>query len=137
MTYAELENYYILAEQKNMIEAKYMPSVVSAVNTEKPSIQSNTIAKTTENMAIQRLDISPFIKKEYHRVCTKLIEIETYIDEIPDELIRAVAIRRFIYRQSFRKIALSLHYSRSTVQDKLIDYVEKTDNRANIPLDTL
>ncbi len=137
MTYSELENYYILAEQKNMIEAKYLPSPISAVNTAKPSVQSNTIAKTTENMAIQRLDISPFIKKEYHRVCTKLSEIEVFIDEISDEDIRAMAIRRFIYKQSFRKIALTLHYSRSTVQEKLMDYIESSDNRANIPLDTL
>lgn len=125
MTYSELENYYILAKQKNMIEFEHIPSLISAVNTEKPSVQSNTIAKTTENMAIQRLDISPFIKKEYHRVCTKLVEIETYIDEIPDELIRAIAIRRFIYKYSFRKIALSLPYSKTTVQDKLIDYISK------------
>ena len=105
MTYAELESYYILADQKNMLEAEHLPSLVSAVNTAKLSVQSNTIAKTTENMAIQKLDISPFIKKEYHRVCAKLIEMETFIDEIPDELIRAIAIRRFIYKLSLIHIS--------------------------------
>lgn len=129
MTFSELENYYILAEQKNMIEAKYLPSPISAVNTEKPSVQSNTIAKTTENMAIQRLDISPFIKKEYHRVCAKLVEMETYIDKIPDELIRAIAIRRFIYRQSYKKIGYALHYSKSVVYEKIFKYIENSEQQ--------
>ena len=129
MTFAEIENFYILSEQKNTIEAKHLPSPVGAVNTEKPLVQSNTIAKTTENMAIQRLDISPFIKKEYHRVCTKLVEMETYIDEIPDELIRAIAIRRFIYRQSYKKIGYVLHYSKSVVYEKIFKYVENSEQQ--------
>lgn len=129
MTYSELENYYILAEQKNMIEAEYMPSFVNAVDTAKPSVQSNTIAKTTENIAIQKLDISPFIKKEYHRVCTKLVEMETYIDEMPDELIRAIAIRRFIYRQSYKKIGYALHYSKSVVYEKIFKYMENSEQQ--------
>lgn len=129
MTFSELESYYILAEQKNMIEDKYLPSLISAVNTEKPSVQSNTIAKTTENMAIQKLDISPFIKKEYHRVCAKLVEMETYIDKIPDELIRAIAIRRFIYRQSYKKIGYALHYSKSVVYEKIFKYIENSEQQ--------
>lgn len=125
MTFERLENYYVLAEQKNLIEAKYMPSSVHAVDTAKPSVQSNTIAKTTENLAIQKLDINPFIKKEYHRVCTELIEMESFIDTIPDEVTRAMAIRRFIFRQSYKKIGLDLHYSKGAAYKKLSKYIEK------------
>lgn len=125
MTFERLENYCVLAEQKNLIEAKYMPSSVSAVDTAKPLVQSNTVAKTTENLALQRLAINPFIKKEYHRVCAELIEMEDFIDNIPDEVIRAMAIRRFIFRQSYRKIGFDLHYSKSATYEKLTEYIAK------------
>ena len=77
MTMQRLDNYYILLKQKNFFESKYIPSAISAVDTSRPAIQSNIISKVTENLAIQRLNIDPSIKAEYHRICEELETVRT------------------------------------------------------------
>lgn len=84
MTISRLDNYFVLQKQKELFEIKYIPSSISGVDTSKPAVQSNSISNTTENQAIQRLDIDPTIKAEYSRVCRELKALNDYIYSIPD-----------------------------------------------------
>ena len=128
MTMQRLDNYYILLKQKEFFEIKYIPSSISGVDTSRPAIQSNTISKIVENRVIQRLDIDPTIKAEYHRVCEELKVLNEFIYSIEDETIRAIAIRRFVYHQSYKKIGQVLHYAKSRVYGMLSDYLkDRTD----------
>lgn len=125
MTLSRLDNYFVLQKQKELFEIKYIPSSISGVDTSKPSVQSNSISNTTENQAIQRLDIDPTIKAEYSRVCRELKVLNDYIYSIPDETIRAIAVRRFVLKQSYKTIGYIFHYSKGSVYRMLVNYIEK------------
>lgn len=125
MTLSRLDNYFVLQKQKELFEIKYIPSSISGVDTSKPSVQSNSISNTTENQAIQRLDIDPTIKAEYSRVCRELKVLNDYIYSIPDETIRAIAVRRFVLKQSYKTIGYNFHYSKGSVYRMLVNYIEK------------
>lgn len=127
MTLSRLDNYFVLQKQKELFEIKYIPSSISGVDTSKPAVQSNSISNTTENQAIQRFDIDPTIKAEYSRVCRELKMLNDYIYSIPDETIRAIAVRRFVLKQSYKTIGCILHYSKSMVYEKLVKYIENTE----------
>lgn len=125
MTIQRLNEYYILQKQKELFEIKYIPSSISGVDTSKPAIQSNTTSNVVENQAIQRLDIDPSIKAEYHRICVELKVLNEFIYSIPDETIRAIAIRHFVFQQSYKKIGQTLHYTRESIYRMIAGYVEK------------
>lgn len=135
MTMARLNNYSILAAQKQRIEAEYnMPSYISGVDTSKPAVQSGKISDITADIAIMQLNIPPAIKAEYERICKKLNELDNFIYSIPDELAKAIAIRRFIMDETFREIAATLHCSKSTVYrnfNKICKLVQMTQNGTN------
>lgn len=124
MTLKRLENYYILKKQKEFIEIQYIPSAISGMDTTKPAVQSNAVVKPTENAAIQKLVIDPQVKKEYGRICAELAALDDFIYSIPDETIKAIAIRHFIYRDSYARIAYELHYSKSSVYCMIANYVK-------------
>ena len=139
MTMQRLDNYYILLRQKEFFEIKYIPSSISGVDTTRPAIQSNTISKIVENNVIQRLDIDPTIKAEYHRVCEELKVLNDFIYSIQDETIRAMAVRRFVFHQSYKTIGQVLHYAKGNVYKMLAAYVEngnKGNDKPDIPFDT-
>lgn len=125
MTMQRLDNYYILLKQKEFFEIKYIPSSISGVDTSRPAIQSNTISNVVENQVMQRLDIDPNIKAEYHRVCEELKVLNAFIFAIEDETIRAIAIRRFVYHQNYKKIGQVLNYTRESVYRMIVGYVER------------
>lgn len=125
MTISRLDNYFVLQKQKELFEIKYIPSSIIGVDTSKPAVQSNSISNTTENQAIQRLDIDPTIKAEYSRVCRELKALNDYIYSIPDETIRAIAVRRFVLKQSYKTIGYIFHYSKGSVYRMLVNYIEK------------
>lgn len=130
MTISRLDNYFVWQKQKELFEIKYIPSSISGVDTSKPAVQSNSISNTTENQAIQRLDIDPTIKAEYSRVCRELKVLNDYIYSIPDETIRAIAVRRFVLKQSYKTIGYIFHYSKGSVYRMLVNYIEK-GNKGN------
>lgn len=116
MTMARLNNYSILAAQKQRIEAEYnMPSYISGVDTSKPAVQSGKISDITADIAIMQLNIPPGIKAEYERIIKELKELDKFIYSIPNETTKAMAIRRFIMNEKFKNIAAALHCSKSTV----------------------
>lgn len=125
VTLERLDNYYILYKQKEFFETEYIPSSISGVDVSKPAVQSNCISNATEKQAMQRLDINPVIKAEYRRLCSELKVLDDYINSIPDEMIRAIAIRRFVFRQSYKKIGSVFHYSKGSVYRMLSNYIEK------------
>lgn len=132
MTLSRLDNYFVLQKQKELFEIKYIPSSISGVDTSKLAVQNNSISNTTENRAMQRLDIDPTIKAEYSRVCRELKALNDYIYSISDETIKAIAVRRFVFRQSYRKIGNVLHYSKSIVYEKLVNYLENSEQTEQI-----
>lgn len=125
MTMARLNNYSILAAQKQRIEAEYnMPSYISGVDTSKPAVQSGKISDITADIAIMQLNIPSAIKAEYERIIKELNELDNFIYGIPDELIRAIAIRRFIMDEKYTDIATRLHYTKGYISDLLKGYIK-------------
>ncbi len=123
MTLERLENYYIIANQIEAIRMEYIPSYISAVDTSKPSVQSSNLSDVTCDTALEQLDINPAIKEEYKRLINELSELNKFIFSINDELIKAIAVRRFCLRQSYREISKGTHYSGKQCSRMLKEYV--------------
>ena len=126
MTMARLSDYSILAAQKQRIETEYnMPSYISGVDTSKPAVQSGKISDVTADIAIMQLNIPPAIKAEYERICKELRDLDIFINGISNELIKAIAIRHFVLRESFHQIGIGLFMDRKKASKLLTDYVQK------------
>lgn len=125
MTMARLNNYSILAAQKQRIEAEYnMPSYISGVDTSKPAVQSGKVSDMTADIAIMQLNIPPTIYAEYERITKELNQLDKFIYSIPNELIKAIAIRKFVLNEKYTEIAIHLHYSRTRIANLLKDYIK-------------
>lgn len=125
MTLERLENYYIIANQIETIKMEYMPSYISAVDTSKPSIQSNNISDITCDTALEQLEINPAIKAEYIRLRNELAELNAVIFSIDDELIRAIVINKCCLNQTYENIGNRLHYSARHCSDLVKKYLRK------------
>lgn len=123
MTIERLQMYSIIAEQIELIKREFVPSYISAVDTTKPSIQSNSRSDITADTALQQANIDPVIKEEYKRLTEELKELNDFIFGIDDELIKAISIRYFIYGESYRTIGEALNYNKTSVSKKLREYL--------------
>lgn len=129
MTLERLQQYGVIVEQIELIKREYIPSYISAIDTSKPSVQSSNISDTTADIAIQQMNIDPAIKKEYARLRQELKDLNDFIFNIKDELIRAIVMRRFIPGKDGKvmiwdDIARDLHYSEKHCRRVMNDYFD-------------
>lgn len=127
ITFERLKKYNIIAAQKKRMEEEYMPSYIKGVDISKPAIQNNKISDSTADLAIATvaLDTDSEVKAEYTRLSNELMLLNNYIYGISDELVKAIAIRYFIYNESYRTIGKDLNYNKTSVSKKLREYIEK------------
>lgn len=121
MTFERLYNYNTIVEQIAFIESREVPEQLKGIDYSKPSVQSNNISKSTEEIAIECVTI----EQEYQRLCKEKKELDAFIYGIEDEFTRAIAIQKFIYEQSYADIARSLLSNRRKVSDTIRDYIKK------------
>lgn len=129
MTLERLQQYGVIVEQIELIKREYIPSYISAIDTSKPSVQSSNISDTTADIAIQQMNIDHAIKKEYARLRQELKDLNDFIFNIKDELIRAIVMRRFIPGKDGKvmiwdDIARDLHYSEKHCRRVMNDYLD-------------
>lgn len=129
MTLERLQQYGVIVEQIELIKREYIPSYISAIDTSKPSVQSSNLSDTTADTAIQQMNIDPAIKKEYARLRQELKDLNDFIFNIKDELIRAIVMRRFIPGKDGKvmkwdDIARDLHYSKKYCQKLMKAFVK-------------
>lgn len=137
MTLERLQQYGIIVEQIELIKREYIPSYITAVDTSKSSVQNSNISDITADIAIQQMNIDPAIKKEYARLKQELKELNDFIFNIKDELIRAIVIRRFIPGKDGKvmiwdDIARDLHYSKKYCQKLMKSFAREYLNNAPI-----
>lgn len=137
MTLERLQQYGIIVEQIELIKREYIPSYITAIDTSKSSVQNSNISDITADIAIQQMNIDPAIKKEYARLKQELKELNDFIFNIKDELIRAIVIRRFIPGKDGKvmiwdDIARDLHYSKKYCQKLMKSFAREYLNNAPI-----
>lgn len=137
MTLERLQQYEIIVEQIELIKREYIPSYITAIDTSKSSVQNSNISDITADIAIQQMNIDPAIKKEYARLKQELKELNDFIFNIKDELIRAIVIRRFIPGKDGKvmiwdDIARDLHYSKKYCQKLMKSFAREYLNNAPI-----
>lgn len=137
MTLERLQQYGIIVEQIELIKREYIPSYITAIDTSKSSVQNSNISDITADTAIQQMNIDPAIKKEYARLKQELKELNDFIFNIKDELIRAIVIRRFIPGKDGKvmiwdDIARDLHYSKKYCQKLMKSFAREYLNNAPI-----
>ncbi len=130
MTLERLQQYGVIVEQIELIKREYISSYISAIDTSMPSVQSCNISDTTADIAIQQMNIDPAIKNEYARLRQELKELNNFIFNIKDELIRAIVMRRFIPGKEGKvmiwdDIASDLHYSKKYCQKLMKAFVKE------------
>lgn len=129
MTLERLQRYGVIVEQIELIKREYIPSYISAIDTSKPSVQSSNISDTTADIAIQQMNIDTAIKNEYARLRQELEDLNDFIFNIKDELIRAIVMRRFIPGKDGKvmkwdDIASDLHYSEKHCRRVMNEYFD-------------
>lgn len=124
MTLERLQMYTIVEAEIELYKRKYA-SPVLGVDTARLNVQSNSISDSTANTAIQRMNIDPYIKSEYQRLIYEKKELDEFIYGIENELIKAVAKRRFIEKETYAKMSRELNYSAKHLKNILNDYIKK------------
>lgn len=127
MTIERLQQYSIIAEQLELIKREYIPSYISGADTSRISVQSGKKTDITAKTAIEQIYIDPAIREEYTRLSQELRELNEFIFNINDELVRAIVIRRFIPGRDGKvmiwdDIARDLHYSEKHCRRIMNDY---------------
>lgn len=125
MTLERLQQYGIIVEQIELIKREFVPSYISAVDTTKPSIQSNSRSDVTADTALQQANIDPVIKAEYKRLTEELKELNDFIFGIDDELIKAIVMRRFIIKEQWTEIGRAMNYSGKYCSEIMNEYFKK------------
>lgn len=125
MTLERLQQYGIIVEQIELIKREYIPSYITAVDTSKPSIQSNSRSDITADTALQQANIDPVIKAEYKRLTAELKELNNFIFGIDDELVKAIVIRRFIVKEQWAEIGRAMNYSGKYCSEIMNEYFKK------------
>lgn len=125
MTLERLQMYKVVEAQIELYKRTYAaPSI--AVDTTKQSIQSNTISDPTANAAIKKMNIDPYIKAEFKRLIDEKQALDDFIYGIDDELVKAVAIRRFIEKQTYADMSRSLNYSAKYLKNILTNFLNES-----------
>lgn len=124
MTLERLQMYKIVEAEIELYKRKYA-SPTLGIDTTKPNVQSNSISDSTANAAIQRMNIDPYIKAEYQRLIDEKKELDEFIYGIKNELIKSVAKRRFIEKETYTKMSRELNYSAKHLKNVLNDYIKK------------
>lgn len=125
MTLERLQQYGIIVEQIELIKREYIPSYITAIDTSKPSIQSNSRSDITADTALQQANIDPVIKAEYKRLTAELKELNNFIFGIDDELVKAIVIRRFIVKEQWAEIGRAMNYSGKYCSEIMNEYFKK------------
>lgn len=125
MTLERLQQYGIIVEQIELIKREYIPSYITAIDTTKPSIQSNSRSDITADTALQQANIDPIIKAEYKRLTSELKELNNFIFGIDDELVKAIVIRRFIVKEQWAEIGRAMNYSGKYCSEIMNEYFKK------------
>ena len=112
LTLERLQQYGVIVEQIELIKREHIPSYISGIDTSKLSVQSGGTSDITADIAIQQMNIDPTIKKEYARLKQEQKELNDFIFNIDDELVKAIAMRRFVMAMKWDDIASDLHYTR-------------------------
>lgn len=123
MTFEELSNYRYIANLIERFRIEYVPSYLSAVDTSKPAVQTSNISNATADIAINRMCMDDNIVREYNRLTEIKKRLDAYIYSIKDDLVKAIAIRHFVFGDTLEAISKELHYSRPQVSRKLHDYI--------------
>jgi hypothetical protein len=124
MTIERLQMYKVVEAQIELYKRTYAyPSL--AVDTTKPNVQSNSISDTTANTAIQKMEIDPYIKAEFKRLIDEKKALDDFIYSIDDELAKAIAIRRFIEKETYAEMSIELNYSSKHLKNVLTKYLNK------------
>lgn len=124
MTYERLQMYIIVEAQIELYKRTYATPSIS-VDTAKPNVQSGTISDPTANAAIQKMNIDPYVKAEFQRLIDEKQQLDNFIYGIEDELIKAIAIRRFINKEKYAQMSRDLHYSAKHLKNIMHDYLKK------------
>lgn len=124
MTIERLQIYSIVEAQIELYKRTYATPSIS-VDTTKPNVQSNTISDPTANAAIQKMNIDPHVKAEFQRLISEKQQLDDFIYGIEDELIKAIAIRRFIDKETYAQMSRDLHYSAKHLKNTLHNYLKK------------
>ena len=126
MTVDRLLTQTIVVAQIEMYKRKYATPSISAIDTTKPSVQSSPTSDPTANATIQKMDIDPCIKAEFKRLIDEKQELDEFIYGIEDELVKAVAIRKFVEDETYAEMSKALHYSPKYLKNILNRYLKKT-----------
>lgn len=124
MTIERLQMYKVVEAEIELYKRKYaLPSL--GIDTTKPNVQSNAISDPTANTAIQKMNIDPYIKAEYQRLIDEKRALDEFIYGIKNELIKAVAKRRFIEKETYAEMSRELNYSAKHLKNALYEYLKK------------
>lgn len=124
MTIERLQMYKVVETEIELYKRKYaLPSL--GIDTTKPNVQSNAISDSTANTAIQKMNIDPYIKAEYQRLIDEKRALDEFIYGIKNELIKAVAKRRFIEKETYAEMSRELHYSAKYLKNTLTKFLNE------------
>ncbi len=124
MTVERLQMYKIIETEIELYKRKYALPILG-VDTTKPNVQSSRISDSTANSAIQRMNVDPYIKAEYKRLVAEKKELDDFIYGIKDELIKAVAKRRFIEKETYAEMGRALNYSPKYLKNILTKFLNE------------
>lgn len=123
MTIQRLERYQSIKRQLEIFEADYGLTYIAGVDTTKPIVQSGKISNSTADIAIKKYELTADYQTEYNRLYRELRELTKYIIHIKDEVVKEIAIRKFMKGQTFAEIGEIMNYDRTTVSKKLKNYI--------------
>lgn len=123
MTIAELEQYRSIKRQIELFESDAGITYINAVDTTRPAVQSGKISNPTESVGLKLYEMNCELETEYKRVKDKFVALNKYIVHIKDDEVREIAMRKFIYGQSYEQIGEAMFCHRTTVKRKLEKYI--------------
>lgn len=117
MTIERLYQLRIIKQQVEFFESQI--TYINGINTEKTSVMGGTTLDTTADNGIKLAEL----EEEYKRVCKEYKEIVRYILHINDEFVKAIAIRKFMFGQTYEEIGNALFCEKTTARKALKRYV--------------
>ena len=120
MTFERLYQYKTIEKQIELLKSKSPPEVLRGVDTTKVNVASGSTSNPTADIAEQRL----FIEQELTRLENEKQEIESFIADINDEFIRAIAFNKFVLGMTYQQIASQFFTNRNRVAGLLKEYIK-------------
>jgi DNA-binding NtrC family response regulator len=124
MTYKELKKYYWLNQKIKDLEKEiaHLETLSAVVMNDMP--KSKNSSSPTEQFAIKKEKMVERLNKLKLSALVKLEEVESFINEIPDEELECIFRETFILGYKQKQVAKEHHMDRTTIYYKIKNYLD-------------